>query len=243
MLPEDEEILEVFQRAKETDEKFAEKMHVWRRLYYHLRKVFLRCNLLPFGSTMTGFALQGSDLDIVILLPRNEFSSRVQVLEACERALVDSKDRHLSQFELIDCRTPILVLQDTSGQSPLKIELSCGSPNLWDGTRNTHLLLSYSDLDPRVRRLVIVLKTWADFHVLLGTRHKRLSGYSLALMLLFYLQRTPIPVVPVLQRHYPNAFGHQVPVIEHLNYTFKVRMVDVLHFLLTVIFFCFCFSC
>ena len=42
-------------------------------------------------------------------------------------------------------------------------------------------------------------------------------------MLIFYLQRTGEPtVLPVLQKRHPQAFGNKVPVIEMLNYTFKV---------------------
>ena len=223
----DEEILELYHQVKEPERRFQQKMKVWRRLYWHLRKEFDDFNLIPFGSTMTGFGLQDSDLDIVLLLPEAKLemaSDRISVLERCQDALLAAKDKYLrAPFELIDCRIPILVLKDTSTSPPLKIELSCAVADKLDGTRNTHLLLSYSDLDPRVRQLMVVLKKWAEFHLLLGTRHKRLSGYSLALMLIFYLQRTSVPVLPVLQKIHPKEFGLETPIVQKLNYTFQCQ--------------------
>ena len=70
--------------------------------------------------------------------------------------------------------------------------------------RNTRLLSIYSHLDPRVICLGVLVKNWAEYHALCGTRHHKLSGYALALMAVFYLQR--IKAIPCLQSEYPDLF-------------------------------------
>jgi DNA polymerase sigma len=65
--------------------------------------------------------------------------------------------------------------------------------------------MCYADLDPRVRPLVVVAKNWAGHHTMLGTRHKRLNGYGMALLVIFYLQSKK--VVPSLIKEWPKEFG------------------------------------
>ena len=72
------------------------------------------------------------------------------------------------------------------------------------GIRNTHLLKCYSDLDHRVKPLILYIKKWANFHEINDASQQTISSYSLCLMAIFFLQNvcTP-PILPVLHKEMP----------------------------------------
>ena len=66
--------------------------------------------------------------------------------------------------------------------------------------RNTHLLYCYSQLDRRVRPLVVGVKKWARDCEINDASHNTLSSYALTLMVVFFLQAgVSPPVLPCLQ--------------------------------------------
>lgn len=76
--------------------------------------------------------------------------------------------------------------------------------NNHNGIRNTHLLKYYSEIDWRVRPLVLQIKHWAKFHNINDAAQQTISSYSLVLMVIFYLQCVCKPsILPVLQQIYP----------------------------------------
>jgi len=73
--------------------------------------------------------------------------------------------------------------------------------------RNTHLLYCYSQLDPRVRPLVMALKLWAKKNGINEARFQTLSSYTLSLMMIHFLQcGISPPVLPCLQRTHAHVF-------------------------------------
>ena len=81
------------------------------------------------------------------------------------------------------------------------------------GIRNTHLLKAYSDLDWRVKPLVLIIKHWAKFHDINDASQKTLSSYSYALMTIFYLQtKCNPPLLPVLQKLHPDKFNTRTDI-------------------------------
>ena len=74
--------------------------------------------------------------------------------------------------------------------------------------RNTHLLYCYSQLDHRVRPLVLALKKWAKKNNINEARLQTLSSYTLSLMMIHYLQcGVSPPVLPCLQKSHPRLFN------------------------------------
>ena len=74
--------------------------------------------------------------------------------------------------------------------------------------RNTHLLYCYSQLDHRVRPLVLALKKWAKNNNINEARLQTLSSYTLSLMVIHYLQcGVSPPVLPCLQKSHPRIFN------------------------------------
>ena len=73
--------------------------------------------------------------------------------------------------------------------------------------RNTHLLYCYSQLDRRVRPLVLAIKKWARDCEINDASDNTLSSYALTLMAVFYLQAgVSPPVLPCLQETHPAMF-------------------------------------
>lgn len=166
------QILAAFDAAKESDARFTAKMDVAAKLFLLLTTPFPDNNVVAFGSTMTQFALaDGADLDLVLVMDRDNarragvkfvrgknFSrdEMMTVLEMCQQFLKKKNDvvAESSSLELINAAVPILRFKSAScgggGGGGVAVELSCSS-GFKDGTYNTHLLMAYSRLDPRVR--------------------------------------------------------------------------------------------
>ena len=80
---------------------------------------------------------------------------------------------------------------------------------------NSNLLRAYTRIDPRVAVLGCNMKRFAKECDICDTSKGGLSSYAYTLMVIYFLQQTEQPVLPVLQELY----GGQQPVdmIEHLN--------------------------
>jgi len=88
-----------------------------------------------------------------------------------------------SHVELISARVPLLKFKDVL----FDVNVDLNVHNVV-GVRNTRLLKAYSDCDPRFSRLVLAVKHWAQKHDINSAHRKTLSSYSLALMVLHFLQ-------------------------------------------------------
>lgn len=64
-------------------------------------------------------------------------------------------------------------------------------------------------VDWRVKPLVLIVKLWAQKHQINSAHHSSLSSYSLALMVIHFLQTgLEIPILPCLQQIYPEKFSN-----------------------------------
>lgn len=62
----------------------------------------------------------------------------------------------------------------------------------------------YSDLDWRVKPLILMIKNWAKHFDINDAAKMTISSYSLVLMAIFYLQSVCKPsILPVLHQIYP----------------------------------------
>ncbi|XP_046966727.1 poly(A) RNA polymerase gld-2 homolog A-like isoform X1 [Vanessa cardui] len=185
-----QEIWDKFVKSQQTEETFRKKMNLWRYLYITIKSIFPRYGLYVVGSTMSGFGLDSSDMDLCLYV----------------RALADLEPRahallHLNYIlnyiksfdpgaELIQAKVPILKFRDE--RNGLQVDLNC---NNVVGIRNTNLLYCYSRMDWRVRPLVAITKLWARAHRINDARRRTLSSYALTLMVLHFLQCGTSPAV------------------------------------------------
>ena len=72
------------------------------------------------------------------------------------------------------------------------------------------MLYCYSQLDYRVRPLVLSIKKWAKQNNINEARFQTLSSYTLSLMVIHYLQSgVSPPVLPCLQKLHPQIFNSE----------------------------------
>lgn len=89
----------------------------------------------------------------------------------------------IADARIIMAKVPILKFNDV--KNGFEVDLNCNNAV---GIRNTHLLHCYSQMDWRVRPLVIIVKLWAQANNINDAKNMTISSYSLALMVIHYLQ-------------------------------------------------------
>ncbi|KAG8524664.1 Poly(A) RNA polymerase GLD2, partial [Galemys pyrenaicus] len=147
----------------------------------------------------------------------------LELFEACQQQLSDLKKKELCRTQLqreiqllfppgyierpqlIRAKVPIVKFRDKV--SCVEFDLNV---NNIVGIRNTFLLRTYAYLENRVRPLVLVIKKWASHHEINDASRGTLSSYSLVLMVLHYLQTLPEPILPSIQKIYPESFSPAV---------------------------------
>ncbi|XP_060057071.1 poly(A) RNA polymerase GLD2 isoform X3 [Erinaceus europaeus] len=121
---------------------------------------------------------------------------------------------YIERPQLIRAKVPIVKFRDKV--SCVEFDLNV---NNIVGIRNTFLLRTYAYLENRVRPLALVIKKWASHHDINDASRGTLNSYSLVLMVLHYLQTLPEPILPSIQKSYPESFSpaiqlhlvHQAP--------------------------------
>lgn len=189
---------------QQTKELFQRKMNVWNCLNCTITMSYPGCLLYVVGSTMTWFASTVSDIDMCLMVHAGELDQRNKAVEYLSAML--QLFRHCDYVEkpvLIHAKVPILKFREKNNR--LDVDLNCNNAV---GIRNTHLLNCYAQLDWRVRPLVLVIKLWAQFHEINDAKNRTISSYSLALMVIHFLQCGVQPaVLPCLHELYPLKFS------------------------------------
>lgn len=109
---------------------------------------------------------------------------------------------YVERTQLIRAKVPILRFREKG--SDLEFDLNV---NNTVGIRNTFLLRSYAYADLRIKPIILVVKKWARHNQINDASKGTLSSYTLVLMVLHYLQTRNEPVLPSLQRDYPECFN------------------------------------
>ncbi|KAI5794479.1 structural basis For the activity of A cytoplasmic Rna terminal U transferase [Peziza echinospora] len=176
-----------------------------RRCHERLQKVCQTvrptAELVPFGSLVSGFAVVGSDLDLVLSDPSEPADGLqgFQIPILIEKAL--QADGMKTQL-LTKTRVPILkVTQPATPDCPEAIAADIGFSNEL-AICNTQMLRTYSKCDSRVVDMVKFVKRWAKLRKINSAYKGTLSSYGYVLMVLHYLINiVEPPVLPNLQLH------------------------------------------
>lgn len=149
------------------------------------------CHLEPIGSSITGFGLKTSHIDIVLKVPKEKNAADV-LFTTFERLEGDKsfKDVHkefrkkIPQIEFVDAET----------------NLTCNIC-IDNGTVSgfTKLLCAYAKMDPRVRILGTVFRYWAKICEVDQQDQGTLPSFCYILMVIYFLQQQNPPVLPVIE--------------------------------------------
>jgi hypothetical protein len=95
---------------------------------------------------------------------------------------------------------------NAAGPCPLQVDVTV---NNMLACVNTKLLADYCAIDPRLARLVALVKHWAKQRAVNDPYRGTLSSYCYVLMCIHLLQTRPTPVLPALQQ-LPPTFSRAI---------------------------------
>ncbi|XP_014487370.1 PREDICTED: poly(A) RNA polymerase gld-2 homolog A-like [Dinoponera quadriceps] len=212
------QIWSMFVSNQQTESTYRNKIILWKNLQRHVRKAYRRYDLIMIGSTMNGFGLESSDVDMCLLVRHEKVDNRETALMHLNQALrCLQRYKSIENLEIIQAKVPIINFHDS--RQNLNVDINCNSSI---AILNTHLLYCYSRIDWRVKPLILIVKLWAQFHKINSARNNTLSSYSLALMVISFLQcGVNPPILPNLQYHTSQfrSFYHEdiQPIIEDIH--------------------------
>ncbi|XP_012278523.1 poly(A) RNA polymerase gld-2 homolog A isoform X3 [Orussus abietinus] len=212
-------IWQKFMASQQTETTYRNKMMLWKHLYIYIKSNFPKYGLFLVGSTMNGFGSDNSDVDMCLLVRQAEMDQRNEAVIHLDQVLKCLKScEYVDQLELIQAKVPILKFRDSIQN--LEVDLNCNNAV---GIRNTHLLYCYSQIDWRVRPLVLIVKLWAQSQDINDAKNMTISSYSLVLMVIHFLQcGVNPPVLPCLHSLFVGKFGphtdiHSIDIHEDLD--------------------------
>lgn len=194
-----------FCRTRQTRQRYEQKCLLRDYLLSIFRTTFPGCSLNICGSTCSGLATNDSDVDLCLLLSSTrEIDQRFEarrILHQLHSML--KKSTYIQKCHVIYAKVPILKFRDLKSGCECDVNI-----NNTVGIKNTHLLQGYCGYDWRVCPLIMIIKKWAKRHCINDASQGTLSSYSMAMMVLHYLQDPcQPPVIPVLQYKYPEVFN------------------------------------
>uniref|UniRef100_A0A7N6C392 polynucleotide adenylyltransferase n=1 Tax=Anabas testudineus TaxID=64144 RepID=A0A7N6C392_ANATE len=204
IFPLSDQMVELFEACQQQACDLKRKEVCRAQLQLDIQRVYAGARLYLTGSSMNGLGCRSSDADLCLVLKgKVSFTRRndpINVLSALQRLFKSLS--YVERTQLIRAKVPILRFREKG--SDLQFDLNV---NNTVGIRNTFLLRSYADADLRIRPMILVVKKWARHHQINDASKGTLSSYTLVLMVLHYLQTLKEPVVPSLQRDYPECFN------------------------------------
>ncbi|XP_074669931.1 poly(A) RNA polymerase GLD2 isoform X2 [Strix aluco] len=199
-----QQVLELFQACQQQTCDLNRKELCRTQLQREIQQIFPQSRLFLVGSSLNGFGTRSSDGDLCLLVkeePVNQKTEARHILSLVQKLFSTKLSSYIERPQLIRAKVPIVKFRDKV--SCVEFDLNV---NNVVGIRNTFLLRTYAYIENRVRPLVLVVKKWASFHDINDASRGTLSSYSLVLMVLHYLQTLPEPILPSLQKHYPEHF-------------------------------------
>ncbi|XP_015252248.1 PREDICTED: poly(A) RNA polymerase GLD2 [Cyprinodon variegatus] len=194
------QMVELFEACQQQSSDLERKEACRARLQEVIQEIFPVARLYLTGSSMNGLGSRSSDADLCLVIKGNKRPNPIDVLSRLKRAFRSLP--YIERIQLIRAKVPILKFRERG--SHLEFDLNV---NNTVGIRNTFLLRSYAYADVRVRPMILVIKKWARHNQINDASKGTLSSYTLALMVLHYLQTLKEPVLPSLQKAHPESFN------------------------------------
>ncbi|CAG2161642.1 unnamed protein product [Oppiella nova] len=216
----------IYRQQIQTQQIYEKKLALRQRFYTLLSSQMKeKIDLYLIGSSLTGFGCNSSDTDFCLIIYDSEdnidkrYDNKHTVLSKLEELKQILQSNSVSDNpQVIPALVPILKFIESSTGIEVNINV-----NRIVTIRNTHLMHMYCQMDSRVAPLILTLKLWARKNGINSAFNKSLTSYSIALMAIYYLQNVcNPPVVPCLQKEYPELFVEEVTRLRLEDYK-KVR--------------------
>ena len=143
--------------------------------------------LVSFGSTQTGMALRGGDLDLCIIMKDGNQKKILKRISGMMRGQGMENVKALM-------RAKIPIVKFTDPRNGIDVDISVNNSL---AIHNTKLISDYVSLDERVRQVAICVKHWALHRNLSDAPSGTLSSYGWSVLVIQHLQLEGI--IPNLQ--------------------------------------------
>uniref|UniRef100_A0AC35UGB8 PAP-associated domain-containing protein n=1 Tax=Rhabditophanes sp. KR3021 TaxID=114890 RepID=A0AC35UGB8_9BILA len=205
-----------FHNNRQDNETLLKKNQLGKRIEVVLKRIYPRSKLFMTGSSVTKLGSYNCDIDMCWYVaslretsPHHCPPKKViqQCLEKAKKALRHSFGSAMEDAIVIKACVPILKFKMAFEGSDFEIDINI---NNTPGILNSKLLHYYSLYDLRFQQLVLVLKHWAILNKIKDAQYGFLNSYSIALLVLHYLQSGVHPyILPNFHKLYPQIFADQ----------------------------------
>ncbi|CAG7690012.1 unnamed protein product [Allacma fusca] len=178
------------------DRDFNIRMDILSKLKEPLLQIYPDAALELFGSSVNGFGTHYSDIDMCLLLDDEDYrrNNTLAVMSKVQKTLFRLREFQVVYF-VRHARIPIVKFRHI----PSNLDGDISSCNTF-AVRNSLMLRSYADIDPRVKIIGLFWKRMLKICDVSCAAKSGLSSYGFSLMLIHYFQQLEHPVLPILQQ-------------------------------------------
>lgn len=195
----DKLITSVSEQMKATPETITTRRELVSQLSDLLATKVKGCRLEMVGSSICGFCLKTSDVNIDIIMDDNQSPSAALL---GVRDLVADNDTYINVVDDLSSSFPTMSFTHSKTNERMVVGASSASSKY-----TNQLLQEYTSLDHRVPVLGITFRYWAKLCQIDDQSRGTLPPHAFPLMLIHFLQQHQPPVLPVLHTLHPNPDG------------------------------------
>ncbi|XP_071539111.1 terminal uridylyltransferase 7-like isoform X2 [Panulirus ornatus] len=195
----DKLIKSIAEQIKVTQEKTRQRREVVAELNDLLTAKVEGCRLEVVGSSVSGFCLETSDINIDVVMDDNLNPSTALL---AVKELVGKNDLYRDVIDDLSSSFPTMSF--THDKTSLRMVVGANSTS---SKYTNQLLADYASFDSRVPILGVAFRYWAQLCQIDDQSRGTLPPHVFPLMVVHFLQQHQPPVLPVLHQLHPNPDG------------------------------------
>lgn len=216
--------LQVFKENRPSEQCIAIRDRIVNDLELWLRRWFPTAKLQLFGSSLNGFGSATADLDICLTFSDVDDPEKLDVCSIVKKlaGCLSGLPQLSSILPITTAKVPIVKFSHRS----LQVDGDISVYNTL-ALHNTQLLKTYAAVDNRVRVLGYFVKFLAKQCEICDRSTGGLSSYGFILLLIYFLQRTEPPILPVLQDLAPEPVVVQGRHVQFFMFSRRSQLAEV----------------
>lgn len=209
-----------------------------KQLESALSAIFPHVQAHLFGSSVNGFGKMGCDLDFILRVRQDQYKAPPdsRLMFHTKVSLSNERSQTQRQMEtigdimhlflpgisnvrrILQARVPIIKFNHEC----LDLDVDLSMNNL-TGLYMSELLYLFGEIDERVRPLTFCVRKWANATGLTNPSPGRwISNFSLTLLVIFFLQRLKVPILPPINLLVKSATKDDIRIADDdINCTFQ----------------------